>query len=159
MMHGADRTLARPFTPGSVRPPFQSDAVGNAFAAFPAAERTNLLRIRSLIFEIASRMDGIGPLQETLKWGQPAYLTSGKSGSTIRLGRPKEGGYAIFAHCRTSIISDLRNQLGDTFRYDGNRAILFDSAAQPPLDALRHLVVHALTYPHSKKAAPRSTVS
>jgi hypothetical protein len=39
---------------------------------------------------------GVGALHETLKWGQPAYLTpETRSGTTLRLGVPKSGGYAI----------------------------------------------------------------
>ena len=45
-----------------------------------------LMTLRALIFDVAAKTDGVGALDETLKWGEPAYLTRSKSGSTIRLG-------------------------------------------------------------------------
>jgi hypothetical protein len=61
--------------------------VAEIFAAYPAAIRTKLKAVRQLIFEVAKTTDGIAPLQETLKWGEPAYLpAASKIGSTIRLG-------------------------------------------------------------------------
>ena len=61
--------------------------VQQAFHEFPPEIRTKLLALRKLILDTAASIEGVGPIEETLKWGQPAYLTSqSKSGSTIRLG-------------------------------------------------------------------------
>jgi hypothetical protein len=61
--------------------------VAAAFSIFPAGVRARLLEVRELIFETAADIKGVGPLTETLKWGEPAYLTQATgSGSTIRLG-------------------------------------------------------------------------
>ena len=49
-------------------PPFVAAAVD----AFPAAVRRRLLQVRRLIFETSAALDGVGPLTETLKWGEPA---------------------------------------------------------------------------------------
>lgn len=128
-------------------PPFASPQVRAAFDAFPAASRDGLLALRRLIFRTAAETPAVGPLTETLKWGQPAYLTAEtKSGSTLRLGVPKSGGIAIFAHCQTTIIPDFRAVFEDAFRYDGNRAVLMESAAPVPEDKLRLLILRALTY-------------
>ena len=60
--------------------------VAAAFSGFPASVRARLLEVRDLIFETAVAIEGVGPLTETLKWGEPAYLTLATgSGSTIRL--------------------------------------------------------------------------
>jgi len=92
----------------STTPPIQSDAVKSAFASFPDTARPGLLELRRLIFEVAET-ESVGRIEETLKWRQPAYLTpESKSGTTLRLGVPKAGGYALFVHCQTSIISDAR---------------------------------------------------
>jgi len=105
------------------------------------------MALRTLIFAVAADSPGVGPVQETLKWGQPAYLTPvSRAGSTIRLGMPKSGGYAIFAHCQTTIIADFRALFGPDFTYDGNRAVIFDEAPPPDLDKLRTLIASALTY-------------
>lgn len=88
--------------------PFEDEAVEAAFAAFPEGARPGLLAIREMIFQVAAEVPQVGPVEEALKWGQPAYLTpTTKSGSTIRLGVPKSGGYAVFTHCQTTIMSDF----------------------------------------------------
>ena len=128
-------------------PPFEDPAVEAAFAAFPAPARRGLLTLRGLIFETAAATPGVGALEETLKWGQPAYLTPETgSGSTIRLGRPKQGGFALYTHCQTRIILDFRGLFPDDFVYEGNRAVRFEDGAALPLDKLRLLVRSALTY-------------
>lgn len=87
--------------------PFDEPNVERAFSAFPDEVKTGLLLLRALIFDVAARTEGVGRLEETLKWGQPAYLTpETKPGTTIRLGCPKAGGFAITcivkpASCRT----------------------------------------------------------
>ena len=133
-------------------PPFADEKVEAAFDAFPKPERQRLLELRALIFETAESTDGVGALQETLKWGQPAYLTpETKSGSTIRLGVPKDGGFALFAHCQTSIIGDFQALFPVEFTYDGNRAVRFATGEVPPADALKLLIKSALTYKMKRK--------
>ncbi len=127
--------------------PFDDPAVERTFAAFPEEVRSDLLQLREMIFEVAARTKGVGRLQETLKWGQPAYLTpETKSGSTIRLGLPKGGGFAIYAHCQTTIIFDFQTIFPDDFVYEGNRAVHFKPDEDLPLDKLETLVKGALTY-------------
>ena len=105
------------------------------------------MRLRELIFETAEQTEGVGRLEETLKWGQPAYLTpETKSGSTIRLGRPKQGGIAIYTHCQTSIIADFQSLFPDELTYEGNRAVHFEMDKALPLDKLQLLIRSALTY-------------
>jgi hypothetical protein len=92
--------------------------VAAAFAAFPAHVRARLLEARDLIFEIAAGIEGVGPLEETLKWGEPAYLTETTgSGSTIRLGRSRssERQCAVLFNCRTTLVDDFRNRFPDAF--------------------------------------------
>lgn len=126
---------------------FEDPDVERAFAAFPAAERQGLLALRRLIFEVAASTAGVGPLQEALKWGQPAYLTpKTKSGSTIRLGLPKSGGFALYTHCQTSLISDFQAIFPDDFAYEGNRAVHFRDSAGLETDKIALLIRNALTY-------------
>ena len=132
-------------------PAFASDDIASAFAAFPEPERAGLLSLRSLIFETAAKTPAVGRLSEALKWGQPAYLTpETKSGSTIRLGIPKSGGFAIYTHCQTTLLTDFQILFPDDFQYEGNRAIHFCAGDGLPLEKLEILVRNALTY-HLKK--------
>lgn len=129
------------------KPSFKDPDVKATFASFPASARTGLLALRRLIFETAAATPCVGALDETLKWGQPAYLTpETKSGSTIRLGVPKQGGFAIYTHCQTTILSDFRGMFPDGFVYEGNRGIHFKDSEALPLDELRLLIRSALTY-------------
>ena len=82
-----------------MRQPFDDPNVERAFSAFPDEVKNGLLHLRALIFDVAARTESIGRLKETLKWRQPAYLIpETKSGTTIRLGCPKAGGFAIYVH-------------------------------------------------------------
>ncbi len=127
--------------------PFDDPNVERAFAAFAREAQQGLLHLRELIFDVAGRTEGVGRLQETLKWGQPAYLTpETKSGTTIRLGCPKAGGFAVFVHCQTSIVSDFRALFPHDFQYEGNRAIHFASRDDLASEKLELFVTSALTY-------------
>ena len=116
-----------------------------AFDAFAPQARTGLLQLRDLILAQAADMPQVGPITEALRWGQPAYLTSQtKAGSTLRLGVPKSGGFALFVHCQTSLIADFRAVAGDRFRYEGQRAVLFARAGDLQPDLLALLIRRAL---------------
>ena len=131
--------------------PFQDPAVKATFDAFPDNLKPGLLALRDLIFATHADTPGSGQLIETLKWGQPSYLTEKpKTGSTIRLGLPKSGGTAIYTHCQTTLISDFRVLFPDEFTYEGNRAVHFAEGETPDAAKLVFLIRNALTY-HLKK--------
>lgn len=123
--------------------------VAAAFSAFPERVRARLLEVRNLIFETAAASESVGQLTETLKWGEPAYLTvATRSGTTIRLGwvRSSERKCAVLFNCRTTLVDDFREQFPDVFVYEKNRAILLD--AREPLSTvpLSTCLGMALTY-------------
>ena len=125
------------------------------FDAYPSDVRESLLHLRSLILQTAAAADEVGTVQETLKWGQPSYLTpKTKSGSTIRIDQVKgqAGRYALYCHCQTSLIESFRALYPEDFQFEGNRAMVFDAATAPPEDALKHCIALALTYHARKKA-------
>jgi hypothetical protein len=129
--------------------PFDDPRVEAAFDAFPRTLRTDLLALRNLIFDTASRTDGVGALTETLKWGQPAYLPrKPRTGSTIRIGTlPGPGSrYAMFVHCQTTLVSDFRELYEGQLDFAGNRAIALVHGEALPYAALQHCVGLALTY-------------
>ncbi|MDH7803902.1 MULTISPECIES: DUF1801 domain-containing protein [unclassified Rhizobium] len=132
------------------KPPM-SNVVSAAFEAFSEPTRSQLLRIRCLIFEVAEETPGVGPLMEALKWGEPAYLTAAThSGSTIRLGvlKSQADTAAILFNCQTSLVETFRTQFPDAFAYHGNRAILLPPSAPLPEPALSICLAMALTYHH-----------
>jgi hypothetical protein len=84
--------------------------VAAVFSAFPERVRARLFELRTLIFETAAGIEGVSPLTETLKWGEPAYLTEATgSGSTIRLGwfRTSERECAVLFNCRTTLVDNF----------------------------------------------------
>jgi len=127
--------------------PFSDGRVAAAFAEFPEEVADRLMRIRELIFEVAAAED-VGALEETLRWGQPAYITSeSRSGSLIRLGRVKsDGDYGVFFHCGTTLVESMRERYPDEFRFQGNRALLFDASEDVPKTELAECFRLALTY-------------
>ncbi|SMX26573.1 hypothetical protein TRP8649_00656 [Pelagimonas phthalicica] len=128
--------------------PFASPQVQAAFDAFPAHLRPGLLQLRELIFATAAKDKTIGPLEECLKWGQPAYLTSAtKSGTTLRLGVSKKTqGKALFVHCQTRLVADFQTQFPDTLSFDGTRALLLSDDADLADGKTQLFIQRALTY-------------
>lgn len=141
---------------GTRRGSFSDPAVDAVFAAYPVPLKTRLLALRRLIQETARTTAGVGALQETLKWGQPSYLTTEtKSGSTIRIDqvKPATHQYAIYFHCQTNLVETFRELYPRELNYVGNRCIVLNVADELPEPALRHCVALALTYHLTKRKA------
>ena len=139
---------------------FADKAVAATFENYPAGLRRKLIALRELIFDVSRNTDGVGRLTETLKWGQPSYLTEETgSGSTVRIDRLKGGDrYAIYFHCQSGLVDQFRSIYPETFRYEGKRAIVFDGNARVPTRALRHCIGLALTH-HVRKKKLRPSAS
>ncbi len=132
---------------------FQNSAVKEVFDAYPVSVRVKLLVLRQLIFDTAAQAAGVGELEEALKWGEPAYLTSqSKSGSTVRIAySPKKPlRYAMYFNCQTNLVDTFRTMFPNDFQFEGNRAIVFDATAKVPKKELGFCIAVALTY-HRKR--------
>ena len=128
-------------------------AVEAVFDAYPKPVKARLLALRRLILDTAKATKGVGVVEETLKWGQPSYLTpETKSGSTIRIDQVKAepGQYAVYFHCQTNLVDTFR-ELYPELRYGGNRCIMLDAEDKVPEAELRHCVALALTYHLGKR--------
>ncbi|MBY0317237.1 MAG: DUF1801 domain-containing protein [Reyranella sp.] len=136
---------------------FSSSDVQSVFKAYPPALRTKLMALRELVFDTAAATDGVGLLTETLKWGQPSYLTEETgSGTTVRIDSLKAAdGYAVYFHCQSGLLGQFREVYPETFRYEGKRAIVFAAGDRVPARALRHCLALAFTH-HSRKKKPKS---
>src|SRR5471030_1008204 len=132
---------------------FADRAVAAVFKAYPADLRRRLMSLRELVFETAAQTDGVGALSETLKWGQPSFLTQETgSGTTVRIDRLKKSdGYAIYFHCQSGLVGQFKELYPDKFRYEGKRAIVFEMKDNPPKRALAHCIGLALTHHLRKK--------
>lgn len=128
---------------------FGDPRVAATFKAYPPDVRARLMALRATIFEVAAATPGVGKLTETLKWGQPSYLTEETgSGTTVRIDRLKggTGGHAVYFHCQSGLVGQFRELYPDTFAYDGKRAITFGPDDRPSLVALKHCLALALTH-------------
>lgn len=128
-------------------------AVELVFAQYPDAMRKKMLGLRALVIETASEIEGIRELEETLKWGEPSYLT--KYGSTLRMDWKSKnpGQYAMYFKCTSRLVETFRTVFGHEFMYEGNRAIIFKMDDKIPTKSLKLCIRAALTY-HKVKALP-----
>ena len=132
--------------------PFENTDVASAFAAYPAPLRAKLMALRALIFETAL-IEGVGRIEETLKWGQPSYLTpETKSGTTIRIDCDEDFGcdYALYVNCRSNLVGEWRAHYPELI-FGGNRSIHFSAADTLPEEEVRHCIAMALTYHRRKR--------
>ena len=134
--------------------PFKSIAVQQVFERYPPVMRSRLMALRELIFEVAASIEDVGELEETLKWGEPAYVTSAtKSGSAVRIDRKKAAPsqYCMYFHCKTNLVETFRTLFPKDFNFEGNRSIVFHQSDAVPTDALSICIAASLTY-HRDKA-------
>lgn len=125
--------------------------VAAVFARYPDPMSQKLLR--QLVLDTATGAEGVGALEESLKWGEPSYLA--KDGSTIRMDwkekSPHE--YALYFNCNTSLVDTFKVFYGHLLTFEGKRAIVFHVTDQLPVDALKHCISLALRY-HRLKHLP-----
>lgn len=134
--------------------------VAAIFETYPEKIKLKLMFLRQLIFDVASRTDGVGALEETLKWGQPSYLTTQtKSGSLIRIDQIKsqEEKYAMFFHCQTTLVDTFKEMYRDKFEFDGNRSLIFSVKNKVPVKELSHCISMALTYHLNRRQNNRNS--
>lgn len=133
---------------------FADPGVSATFKAYPPGVRARLMALRETIFEVAAATPGVGTLTETLKWGQPSYLTEETgAGTTVRIDRLKgdNGGHAAYFHCQSGLVGLFRQLYPDAFAYEGERALILRPGARVPERELRHCIALALTHHLRKK--------
>lgn len=128
--------------------------VEDKFDNYPKEVREKLDYLRQLIMQTATKIDTIEEIEETLKWGEPSYLV--KKGSTIRIDwktkTPHQ--YAMYFKCTSKLVETFKEIYGDLFKYENNRAILFNLEDEVPETELKICIELALTY-HLVKNKPR----
>ncbi|WP_022939929.1 DUF1801 domain-containing protein [Psychromonas hadalis] len=127
-------------------------SVQQKFERYPSEVKTILLALREVIFAVVNEQN-ISCLKETLKWGEPSYVT--KFGSTIRFDwkqkYPEQ--FAVYFNCKTSLVATFKELYGDSLKFAGNRAIVFNIHDTIPLSELKHCIALALRY-HQLKQLP-----
>lgn len=127
--------------------------VQEVFNTYPKEVKPQLLYLRELVLEVAKEVNGLEKLEETLKWGEPSYLT--EHGSTLRMDwKPKSPHqYAMYFQCSSRLVSTFKTIYKNEFKFEGNRAILFELDNKIPEAELKHCILLALTY-HKRKHLP-----
>lgn len=119
--------------------------VNQRFANYPDFVRDKLFFLRKLVIETAEEI-GITQLEETLKWGEPSFIT--KKGSTLRMDWKEKtpNQYAMYFSCSTKLVSTFKLVFGDMFQYEGKRAIVFAIDQEIPVAELKQCIKATLTY-------------
>lgn len=128
--------------------------VASVFDSYPQKIRTKLMCLRQLIFDTASSVEGVGEIEETLKWGEPSYLTpETKSGSTIRIAwkKTQEEQYSIYFKCTANLVPAFKEKYPKDFKFGGKRSIDFNMDDKVPVKELKSCIALALTYHLNKK--------
>lgn len=119
------------------------------------------MELRALLFETAAETASVGPIKETLRWGEPAYLTAPGIGSALRLAwkprAPERVG--LFVICSTDLLDRYRSFDLTGLELEGDRGLLIPIDGDLPKDALRRCMREALTYHIAKKAARRRSTA
>jgi len=128
--------------------------VNTVLERYPDETRNRLLFLRQTIFEVAAQTEGVGELEETLKWGQISYLTPvTKSGTTIRIDTLKENSehVGIYVNCQTTLVETFRTLYGELLEFKGTCCVRLGTLDDVPLEPLKHMIALTLTYHLSKK--------
>ena len=127
--------------------------VKEVFDNYPKPVQDQMLHLRALVLSAASEIEGLNKLEETLKWGEPSYLT--KHGSTVRMDwkekNPEQ--FAVYFKCTSRLVPTFKEIYKDMFNFEGNRAIVFKLNEKIPEIELKHCISMALTY-HKIKHLP-----
>lgn len=125
------------------------------FATYPEDARQILLTIRSWVFELANDKVKVGKIDESLKWGEPAWRPKSGSGTTIRADWKAKSPdqVMIFFDCKTDLIDRTRSLLSADLTCEGNRAIILPISPPIPEDAIKTALGWALSYHLDRKSS------
>lgn len=120
---------------------------------FPNSVTQSLSTLRDLIIESAKDTGTISQLEETIKWGEAAFIAP--QGSTIRLGwKPaKPEHVAIYFNCNSRLVETFKELYANELLFEGKRAIMVPMNKPLPKSILKHCLQLALIY-HQRKHLP-----
>ena len=132
---------------------FNNMEVKKVFNTYPNNIRVKMMLLRQLVLDTAAEIDGVKSIEETLKWGEPSYIT--KHGSTVRMDwkKSKPDQYAMYFHCKTKLVDTFKELYKDQLKFESNRAIVFNINDKTPVNELKHCISLSLTY-HTIKHLP-----
>ncbi len=128
----------------------ESAEVEALISSYPKNAKEKLLFLRSLIIDTAMKLKTREKVEETLKWGEPSYVT--KNGSTIRIDWKAKypNQYSMFFSCKTKLVDTFKELYNEKFMFKGNREIVFAMKDNIAVEELSHCIKLALTYKNIK---------
>ncbi len=120
--------------------------IAEIFANYPDSVRDKMHYLRGLVIETAEETESVSKLEETLKWGEPSFITN--NGSTLRMDWKEKSPhqYAMYFQCTSRLVDTFKAVFDNTFQYEGNRAIVFRINQKIPVLELKACIKAALTY-------------
>ena len=124
--------------------------VDKVFINYPENVRDKMQFLRELVIETAEETEGLKELEETLKWGEPSFVT--KNGSTLRMDWNEKAPdqYAMYFQCTSRLVETFRLVFDNRFQFEGNRAIVFQLNQKIPVNELKECIKASLTYHNVK---------
>tara|TARA_R110002051_G_scaffold325867_1_gene432568 strand:+ start:107436 stop:107867 length:432 start_codon:yes stop_codon:yes gene_type:complete len=115
-------------------------------ANYPSFARSQMNYLRELIETTAQEIEDLHSLEETLKWGEPSFIT--KYGSTLRMDwkakAPEQ--YALYFKCTSKLVTSFKQVFDEKFQYEGHRALIFKLEDEIPKTELKLCIKAALMY-------------
>lgn len=116
------------------------------FANYPKSVQKQMQQLRELVRETATEMEEVSNLEESLKWGEPSFIT--KNGSTLRMDWKEKtpDQYALYFQCSSRLVDTFKVVYNQTFQFEGKRAIVFQLNQAIPKDELKECIKATLRY-------------
>ena len=116
------------------------------FNSYPDFVRDRMQYLRELVIETAEEIETVKVLEETLKWGEPSFVT--KYGSTLRMDWKEKtpNQYAMYFQCTSRLIDAFRVVFDQKFQFEGKRAIIFQLNQKTPELELKQCIKAYLSY-------------
>lgn len=123
-----------------------SPAFEAKLASYPDFVRDKMLYLRQLVVETAEEISDIKEMEETLKWGEPSFLT--KNGSTLRMDWKDKAPdqYAMYFKCTSRLVETFKLVYGKQFEYEKSRAIIFQLNQKVPVSEIKACIKATLLY-------------
>lgn len=120
--------------------------VETVFTKYPDFVKEKMDSLRKLVIETARETEEVTRLTETLKWGEPSFVT--KHGSTLRMDWKEKSPnqYALYFQCTSRLVATFKRLFSNTFQFEGNRAIVFEINQEIPVLELKECIKAALRY-------------
>ncbi len=119
--------------------------------SYPERVRPKMEYLRELVLQTAKEMPEINELEETLRWGEPSFIT--EIGSTLRMDWKEKtpDQYQMYFKCTSRLVETFKQVFGDLFEYEKHRAIVFKLDDEIPVAELKKCIAATLKYHRVKK--------